>query len=484
MTDLRITRRAALAAALSAGFASSTAASPADVAGDLRVLCERLARDEDFSGVVLLAKDGRPLFRQAYGAANRADAVANRPDTKFNLASMCKMFTALAVLRLVQAGRLRLEDRLISHLPDYPNRAVAEQATIAQLLTHTSGLGNYWAALAKSPADAAATVPETLALFVNDPLAGAPGAFAYSNDGYVVLGALIEKLTGRDYYTHVRETIFRPLGMKNTDFYRVDEVIPNLAIGYTRDLERPGAWRNNLLVTGVRGGPAGGGYSTADDLLAFANALAGNRLLSPEMTREWTKGRIDYSKGRYGYGCSEEIVNGHRIIGHSGGHFGIANELMIFEDLGYTLIILTNGEVDVFWDLNAWGKRTLAGEDDGVRDYVFTRDLAETIARKGLVAGQQAYARRPQGRRAKESVIDVLGLKALHKGRPDAALALLQFNRLSFPDSSGAVWSYAEANRIAGRPGDALEAYRDYLKREPGDADATKRVAALLATGS
>ncbi len=101
------------------------------------------------------------MFRQAYGAANRADAVANRPDTRFNLASMCKMFTSLAVLRLVEAGRLRLDDRLIAHLPDYPNRAVAEQVTVAQLLTHTSGLGNYWAALARSPADAAADVPQT-----------------------------------------------------------------------------------------------------------------------------------------------------------------------------------------------------------------------------------------------------------------------------------------------------------------------------------
>jgi len=483
MADLAITRRAALAASLMAGPAAATGAA-ADVVRGLRAHCERLARDDDFSGVVLLAKDGRPVFRQAYGAANRADGVANQPDTKFNLASMCKMFTALAVLRLAAAGRVRLEDRLIVHMPDYPNRAVAEQVTIAQLLSHTSGLGNYWAALAKSPADAAANVPETLALFVNDPLEGPPGAFAYSNDGYVVLGALIEKLTGRDYYDHVRETIFRPLGMANTDFYRLDEVVPNLAMGYARDLERPGAWRNNLLLTGVRGGPAGGGYSTADDLLAFANALVANRLLSPEMTRLWTAGRFDYPKGRYGYGCSEEIVNGHRIIGHSGGHFGIASELMIFEDLGYTLILLTNGEVDVFWDLNNYGKRQLAGENDGTRDYAFTRELAETIVRSGIPSGQAVYTRRPDGRRAKESVIEALGLKALHKGRPDAALALLGFNVACFPESSSALWTLAEASRVAGRREAALATYRDYLKREPADADAPKRIAALLAARS
>ncbi|MGH6909101.1 MAG: serine hydrolase [Phenylobacterium sp.] len=479
MARLTITRRAALASALLVSPATASAGPPADVARKLRAHGEQLARDDDFSGVVLLARDGRPIFRQAYGAANRADGVANRPDTKFNLASMCKMFTALGVLRLAAAGRLKLEDRLIVHLPDYPNRAVAEQVTIAQLLSHTSGLGNYWAALAKSPADAAASVPQTLALFVNDPLEGTPGVFAYSNDGYVVLGALIEKLTGRDYYEHVRETIFRPLGMNDTDFYRVDEVVPNLAIGYTRDLERPGKWRNNLLVTGVRGGPAGGGYSTAGDLLAFANALAANRLLSPEMTREWTRGRFDYAHGRYGYGCSEEVVSGHRIIGHSGGHFGIACELMIFEDLGYTLIILTNGEVDPFWDLNNAGKQMLAGDSDAIRDYRFTRHLADIIARDGVAAGQAAYDARPAGLKARESVIDVLGLKALHKGRPDAALALLRFNLLAFPDSSGAVWSYAEASRIAGRRDAALAAYRDYLKREPGDADAAKRIAAL-----
>ncbi len=316
---------------------------------------------------------------------------------------------------------------------------------------------------------------------MNDPLEGPPGVFAYSNDGYVVLGALVEKLTGRDYYDHVRETIFRPLGMKDTDFYRVDEVVPNLAIGYTRDLERPGAWRNNLLVTGVRGGPAGGGYSTVDDLLAFADALRANRLMSAAMTREWTRGRFDYAHGRYGYGCSEEVVGGHRIVGHSGGHFGIACELMIFQDLGWTMIVLTNGEVDGFWDVSAYGKQLLAGENDRIADYLFTRGLAETVARAGVGAGQAAYAARPAGRRARESVIDTLGLKALHKGRPDAALALLRFNLLTFPDSSGAVWSYAEANRVAGRPDAALAAYRDYLKREPGDADAARRIAALTA---
>ncbi len=105
--------------------------------------------------------------------------------------------------------------------------------------------------------------------------------------------------------------------------------------------------------------------------------------------------------------CSEEVVSGHRIVGHSGGHFGIANELMIFEDLGWTLIILTNGEVDAFWDISNDGKQMLVGENDAMRDYRFTRALAETISRAGTAAGQAAYAARPAGRKAKESVIDV-----------------------------------------------------------------------------
>lgn len=469
-----------IVAAFAAPGVAQAASGPGNVAQTLQSHCERLASKEDFSGAVLLAKDGRVLFQRAYGLANRNYGVANRVDTKFNLASIGKMFTAVAVLRLVEQGRLKLDDRLVKVVPDYANRAVAEQVTVAQLLTHTSGMGNYWEALAKRPSPSVASVKEALALFVGDPLATAPGKFSYSNDGYVVLGLIVERLTGEDYFAHVRRTIFEPLGMRNTDAYRLDEVTPNIAVGYARDLERPGVWRNNQFAEIFRGSPAGGSYSTLADMHAFAEGLRSNRLLGAEMTREFTKGRHPYGRGQYGYGCSEEVINGHRIFGHSGGHIGIANELMVVEDLGYTLIILTNGEVDGFWNVNAAGKRLLAGESEAGRNFDFSLEMARLVEARGVEAGLEAWRARPAGRATRESVVDVEGQKRLHRARPDAAIAILRFNAACFDASEGALWSLAEAYRIAGRRDQALETYQAYLMRAPDDGDAKARIAALI----
>lgn len=485
MNPLAITRRSALAGAALAGetlLAAAAAAQPPSLrrgADRIRAHCDALARTGDLSGVILLAYEGRPILLRAYGQSNRAFAAPNTPDTTFNIASIGKMFTAIALLRLVEQGRVALTDTLITHWPDYPDRAFAERATIAQLLTHTSGLGNYWAALAQTNNANMITLADTFALFANDPAPTEPGVFSYSNNGYIVLGLLIERLTGRDYFDHVRDTIFAPLGMTRTEFWRLDDIVPDLALGYTRAIDTPGLWRSNIANNVMRGSSAGGAYASAPDLLAFATALQSNRLLSPDMTSAFSQGRYPYARGRYGYGCSEEIINGHRLIGHSGGHIGIAGAVTIFEDIGYTAILLTNGEVDAFWDVDNAIKRELVGEDDAMRNYAFTRGLIDLIARDGLDAGLAAYASRDASNQARESVIDVYGLKALHRAQTPAALALLSFNARTFPESSSALWSLAEAQRVSGDRAAARAAYHAYLLKEPGDADAERWIAAL-----
>ncbi|GAM98599.1 beta-lactamase [alpha proteobacterium U9-1i] len=473
-----ITRRLALAggAALLAAPSMAQAESDRALARRLRAHCEAMARAGDLSGAVLLAKEGRPLYRAAFGQRNRGDALPNRPDTKFNIASIGKMFTSLAIARFVQHGQLRFEDSLLAVWPDYANRAIAERVTIAQLLTHTAGLGNHAQALPLTEANARRTQTETLAEFVNQPAAAPPGSFSYSNDGYFVLGALIEKLSGESYFEHCHRTIFAPLGMTTTGAIAPSDIVGNVARAYVRDLERPGAWQDATIAHGLAGSAAGGAYSTVDDLLIFANALSANHLLNAELTAAWTQGRFDYPRGRYGYGTSEEIINGHCIIGHSGGHYGVAGELMLF-DSGYTFIVLMNGEVDPFWDINNWIKRELVGENDTVRNYNFTRALIDELARDPA-AGRAFYAARDPALRARQSVIDVYGFKLIHQGRTDAGFALLRFNVETFGDSS-ALWSMAEALFFANRRSEAMDAYRAYLAAEPGDADAQRRLAQL-----
>ena len=474
-----LTGAGALAAAPAIG-PSAPADAVRRLARDLERECARLARDDDFSGTVLLAHAGRTVFQSGYGLANRNARLQNTVRTRFNLASINKMFTAVAALRLVEAGRLSLDTRVGQILTDYPNRAVADQVTVEQLLTHTSGVTSYWEQMGKVRPDTLITLTDTLALFVEAPLEHPPGSvFSYSNGGYILLGLIIERITGADYFDHIRDTLLGPLGMNNTDAYRLDEVVPDLVVGYTRDLERPGVWRNNQFTDVFRGSSAGGYYSTAGDMLTFARALNAHQLLGPAMTAEFTRGRQPDGKGLYGYGCEEEIVNGHRIIGHSGGHIGIASELMIFEDLDAVFIILSNGDVDPYWAIKDLVKRRLAGESPAGLNYAFTRTVIAAVDRAGLDAGLSAWRQRGPNLTLREGVVDVEAWKRLHRGRAATAIALFRLNAIVFDTSSDARWSLAQALRVAGRKAEAVDAYRSYLTLAPGDADALSQLARL-----
>jgi CubicO group peptidase (beta-lactamase class C family) len=296
----------------------------------------------------LFAKDGNVLFKKAYGLANKRYNVPNRTDTKFNLGSMNKMFTGVAVAQLAQQGKLSFNDPIIKYLPDYANREVAEKVTIHHLLTHTSGLDAYWDAMAERDWTKLRTVADFAGLFVDDTLLFEPGEkFHYSNNGPIVLGLIIEAITGMDYHDYIRENIAKPTGMINTDCYPMDLPVPNLAFGYTKmdhNNQRTGEWHNNLFMHSARGGPAGGGFSTVEDLLKFDIALRNHRLLNKEYTDIVTSGKEQMGgpEMMYGYLFGVETENGQRIIGHSGGAPGISAILDMYFDSGYTVAVMGN----------------------------------------------------------------------------------------------------------------------------------------------
>lgn len=310
-----------------------------------------LAAADRFSGAVLVAKGDRVLVRAAYGLADHAFAVANRVDTKFNLGSMNKMFTAVAVGQLVEAGKLSFTDTLAEVLPDYPNQAFARAATIHHLLTHTSGIGG----TAFPPElfeqrDRYRRPADYLPLFADEAPLFPPGArFEYANHGYLVLGLVIERLSGQDYDDYVREHVFEPAGMRDTAARAWDEVTPNLAVGYMRGPADPLGLqprRTNVSMLPFRGSPAGGGYSTVDDLLAFAHALRDHRLVGAAMLETLTAPKVETPwkdpARRYGYGFLSHHRNGREIRGHGGGAPGINGELQIFQDGSYTVAVLGN----------------------------------------------------------------------------------------------------------------------------------------------
>lgn len=327
--------------------AESPARAEESVAREIGTFFDTLVAENKLSGAVLVAKDGVTIASKAAGIANRATGAPNELKTKFNLGSMNKMFTAVAVAQLAQAGRLAFTDPISKHLPDYPNKEVADKVTIHQLLTHTSGMGLYWNEKFMAQREKLLTVAAHFPLFASDPLSFPPGEkFQYSNSGYMVLGAIIEKVSGQDYYSYVQDHVYQPAGMSDTGFYEPGKEIPNLALGYStmsddgKPLEEP---RDNNNLREIRGGPAGGGFSTVQDMVRFHLALRSYKLLNKEHTELVTTGKVDGPGGsRYGYGFGDNTSGGKHIVGHNGGAQGIAANFEMYPELGYTVVLLMN----------------------------------------------------------------------------------------------------------------------------------------------
>jgi CubicO group peptidase (beta-lactamase class C family) len=329
-------------------LAPHTTLSDEQIVRDLRASLSELVAQDRFSGAVLLAKGDQLLFEQAYGFADHAFNVPNKVDTKFNLGSMGKMFTAVAILQLAQRGKLSLNDVLAKVVPDYPNPEATGKITIRQLLTHTSGLGDFFGkAFQDTPKDKLTTIESHLPLFVAKPLLFEPGTKrSYSNAGFIVLGLVIEKVSEETYYDYVREHLFKPAGMINTDNYYIDADVPNLALGYTTG--GPGAAPNTPRKTNLyflqRGASAGGGYSTVEDLRRFADALREYRLLNQEYSHVDPTGKVATGREgvKYVCGLEEQVLNGVRIVGHEGGGPGINSNLDMYPDAGYVVAVMSN----------------------------------------------------------------------------------------------------------------------------------------------
>ncbi|MNK15423.1 Penicillin-binding protein 4* [compost metagenome] len=442
---------------------------------------KNLEKENNLSGVVLIAKDGKPIYRETFGFSNLPDRVKNKPDTKFNLASINKMFTAIAIMQLVESGKISLQDKVGKHLTDYSNKTVADSVTIHQLLTHTSGMFSFWEEYDKLAKEKFKTVSDYLPLFVDKKLAFAPGSdFYYSNSGFMVLGLIIEKLSGQNYFDYVKEHIYRPAKMINTDAYELDNAISNLATGYTMSLEEPGQWKNNTFLNPTKGTPAGGGYSTADDLLNFANALQNNILLSKENTTLCTSGKVKFREGMYGYGFEETIVNGHRIFGHTGGHDGVASEIMIYPDLSYTAVILTNGEVENYWEASNLIKKQLVGSSQSIDNFFYTKDIIKTVYNKGYEAGINEIEQNSKKYSLRENLIERYGYKFLFEKKTNQAIDLFKLNLHFFPNSTNGYYYISEAYRVSGQKKQALEYLKLYLEKEPEDNEAQLKYQLLM----
>jgi D-alanyl-D-alanine carboxypeptidase len=309
----------------------------------LRARLEAATAAGEFSGAVLVARDGRTLFEGAYGLADRERGVPNTPLTQFRVGSMNKMLTAVAALQLVQAGTLRLDAPLGTYLPDYPNAEVASKVTPHHLLTHTGGTGDIFGPEFTAHRSELRDTEDYLRLYGTRGLRFEPGTrWEYSNYGFLLLGAVIERVAGTSYYDHVAARVHAPAGMTATGSAPEDSLVPGRAVGYTRQLV-PGALVSNAPTLPYRGTPAGGGYSTVGDFARFAAALREHRLLDPAHTALLLAGKVETGPGvRYAYGFVERVVGGRRFVGHNGGARGMNGDLAFEPGGGYVVVVLSN----------------------------------------------------------------------------------------------------------------------------------------------
>ncbi len=312
-------------------------------------LIDALVADDKFSGVLYVARGETPIYARAAGFASRQWNQPNRIDTKFNLASIGKMFTAVSIAQLVEQGKLHYTDTLTQMLPGYPDKELGAKVTLDHLLSHTSGITNPGFA----NADSLTATLLRRSLKINDYLPKEPldtlkfepgSKIEYNNYGYTLLGAIIENASGEDFFDYVRNHVFKPAGMNDTDYYEIDTEPPNLATGY---MDAPGGRRSNILNTFTKGSSAGGGYSTAPDLVKFALALRDHKLLSAEsLEKVWTGKKEYIGRGKYGYGCIVAEYNGQKLVSHGGGWTGVTNWFEMYPDAGYTVVVLTNIDDD------------------------------------------------------------------------------------------------------------------------------------------
>jgi CubicO group peptidase (beta-lactamase class C family) len=290
-----------------------------------------------FSGSVLLARDGQPIVSRGYGLANIENDVSNTPQTVFRLGSVTKQFTAMAILLLQERGKLSVNDPICKYLSDCPQ--TWQPITIKNLLTHTAGIPNYtdFPDFTKTAA-AETTTAELITRFRDKPLQFALGEkFAYSNSGYYLLGAIIERVSGKSYPDFLQENIFAPLGMKHTGYDNPVRIIKNRAAGYARTND---GFINAAPISMSTAYAAGALYSTVEDLLLWDQSLYTEKLVSRKSLDE----AFTPFKSNYGYGWSIGKRYDRQVIAHGGGIFGFSSYIARYPADHVTVIVLSNVE--------------------------------------------------------------------------------------------------------------------------------------------
>lgn len=438
-----------------------------------------------FNGAVLVAKNNKIIYKKSFGPANREWSVPNTPDTKFQLGSITKQFTALLVLQLAEAGKIDLAGMVNDYLPDYPSEQ-GSRISIHHLLCHSSGLPN----LAKVYPNWFSekwlkeyTTEEFLQLFCHLNLEFEPGSrFSYSNAGYYLLAAIVEKISDKSYAEVLEEKIFKPLQMKDSSHYNGYTILPKLAVGYEYWNFR---YSNTVFNNASTHKGNGGMCSTVEDLYKWDRALYSEKLIAkkfldlmfePHMTLRGTTG--------YGYGWvlgrkySTEAEHGFTFHEHSGSHQGFNNLIHRIPDDGIVIILLNNISQA---DLNTMREGLLNILYD--RQWFLPRPLSLVLKEQKNITGINKalfdYKNSTSSYSLSRDAVNGLGFKFLLDGQEKMGIALLEFNAQEFPGSSWVYESLGEAYIICGNKTKAKKNLLKLLELDPKNHWAKKQLTKL-----
>jgi len=422
----------------------------------------KFVRLGQFSGCILVAKDGEAQYAKAFGEANKDHHVKNTLQTKFNIGSAGKTFTGISIMQLAEEGKLEVTDPVTKYLEDFP---FGDEITIHHLLTHTSGMGNYFAH-PEFPTQMShiRSVSDALPLIYDqEPLFKTPGEqYAYSNSGIVTLGAIIEKVSGQGYGDYVRESILDTAEMYDTDLNYWDEIEENRASGYIKS--PTGGFASNIFM--VPPANADGGLeTTVDDLLKYDQALYGERLLSEESREKM----FTPFRENYGYCWRIKEKYGNTVTWHSGGAPGVSASFRRYLDDRYTLIVLSNYsggatqvsrtiEAIIFGDEYEHPKPSLGEflyqsmKNDGI-DYTVRN--AEQLLNDN---GYEIRTSRP---------LNFLGYVLMGEEKLDTALGILKLNVRLFPDEANPYDSLGDAYIENGDTLLAIGCFERALEKDP-----------------
>ena len=462
----------------------ATASFAQDKAAKIDELMKRYNELGQFNGSALVAENGRVIYKKGLGYANMEWKIPNEVDTKFRLASVTKQFTATVIMQLVEQGKIKLDGHITDYLPDY-RKDTGDKVTIHQLLNHTSGIPSYTdvPGFFQNDSRDPYTPAEFVKKFASGDLQFEPGSkFAYNNSAYFILGAIIEKVTGKSYADAVKEHIFAPLGMNNSGYDMPGPVIAKRASGYQKT---PVGYRNAPYLDMSLPFAAGSLYSTVEDLYLWDQALYGDKLLSAKSKELMFKPGLSH----YGFGLNiedQELSDKTKVptIGHNGGINGFNTNITRFVADKHLIVLLDNTSQGRYQPaIIAAIANILYGKPYETAKKSIGETVVGTTNEKGVEAAIKQYrdlkASGTKDYDFAEAELNNAGYQLVRAGKTKEAIEIFKLNVEMFPQAFNTYDSLGEAYAEAGEKELAIKNYKRSLELNPksqGGIDALKRL--------